>query len=109
MHTLSIPTWIIHVSSVIEWIAAIWFVWRYAEVTGDRSWMWLAYGMLPALISAMCACTWHLFDNVESWKWLVNLQALTTVIGNCTLCLAGWKIWHSPQMKEQTANDKRQK
>ncbi|NJN88173.1 MAG: DUF2499 domain-containing protein, partial [Leptolyngbyaceae cyanobacterium SL_7_1] len=27
MHSLSIPTWIIHISSVIEWIAAIWLIW----------------------------------------------------------------------------------
>lgn len=95
MHTLSIPTWIVHVSSVIEWIVAIWFIWRYGEVTKDSSWYWLAYGMLPALISAMCACTWHLFDNAESWEWLVTIQALTTVIGNITLCLGAWKIWQS--------------
>ncbi|MFM6025006.1 MAG: DUF2499 domain-containing protein, partial [Dolichospermum sp.] len=26
MHVLSIPTWIIHISSVIEWITAIWLI-----------------------------------------------------------------------------------
>ncbi len=34
-NALSLPTWAIHVSSVIEWIAAMGLVWRYAEVTGD--------------------------------------------------------------------------
>lgn len=102
MHTLSIPTWMVHISSVIEWIVAIWFVWRYGELKCDaegtqcdRTWYWLSLGMLPALISAMCACTWHLFDNAEYWEWLVTLQALTTLIGNITLCIAGWKIWQS--------------
>ena len=33
-NALSLPTWAIHVSSVIEWIAAMGLVWRYAEVTG---------------------------------------------------------------------------
>jgi len=33
MNALSIPTWIIHVSSVIEWSAAIALVWKYGEVT----------------------------------------------------------------------------
>jgi len=93
MHALSIPTWIVHVSSVIEWIVAIWFIWRYAEVSGEDSWRWLAWGMLPALVSAMCACTWHFFDNLPTLEWLVVIQALTTVIGNCTLCLGAWKIW----------------
>ncbi|HEY9828875.1 MAG TPA: DUF2499 domain-containing protein [Stenomitos sp.] len=93
MHALSIPTWIIHISSVVEWIAAIWLIWTYAGVTGNSSWRWLALGMLPALVSAMCACTWHFFDNMPALEWLVWLQAATTVLGNCTLCLGAWRIW----------------
>ncbi|MGB3757540.1 MAG: DUF2499 domain-containing protein, partial [Rivularia sp. (in: cyanobacteria)] len=56
MQALSIPTWIIHVSSVIEWIAAIWLIWKYGEVIGNPAWGALSFGMLPALVSAMCAC-----------------------------------------------------
>jgi hypothetical protein len=100
MHALSIPTWIIHVSSVIEWIVAIWSIWTYSEVSGDRAWRSLSFGMLPALISAMCACTWHFFDNPESLDWLVTLQASTTVLGNITLCLAGWWIWRTSALKQ---------
>jgi hypothetical protein len=95
MTALSIPTWIVHVSSVIEWIAAIWCVWRLSEVSGDGSWRWLSVGMLPALIGAMCACTWHFFDNSPDLLWLVTLQASMTVAGNITLCIAGWVLWRS--------------
>ncbi|MFB2893233.1 DUF2499 domain-containing protein [Aerosakkonemataceae cyanobacterium BLCC-F50] len=110
MHVLSIPTWIIHVSSVIEWIAAIWLIWTYGEVTKNRAWYALSMGMLPALVSAMCACTWHYFDNPKSLEWLVTLQAAMTVLGNFTLLLAGWLIWRSaksamvktPGSQEQT-------
>jgi CDP-diglyceride synthetase len=101
MHALSIPTWIIHVSSVIEWIAAIWLIWTYGEVTNNRAWRGFSWAMLPALLSAMCACTWHFFDNAESLEWLVTLQALMTVVGNCTLCLAAWWIWHSSRKSEK--------
>ncbi len=93
MHALSVPTWLIHISSVLEWLTAIWLVWRYGEKTGDRAWGFLAYSMLPALISAMCACTWHFFDNSPQLYWLVTLQAATTLIGNCALCIAGWQLW----------------
>ena len=93
MHALSIPTWIIHVSSVIEWIAAIWFISSYGEVTGNSRWYALSFAMLPALISAMCACTWHYFDNSPELEWLVTLQAAMTFLGNCTLCAAAWWIW----------------
>jgi len=95
MHALSIPTWIIHISSVLEWITAIWLIWSYGTVTQNLAWRTLAIAMLPALISAMCACTWHFFDNAKSLEWLVLLQAATTAIGNCTLCLAAWWIWHT--------------
>lgn len=95
MHALSIPTWIIHISSVIEWIAAIWLIWTYGQLTGNRSWWGLSLGMLPALVSAMCACTWHYFDNSPALEWLVMLQATMTVVGNCTLLVAAFWIWRS--------------
>ncbi|HEY9614776.1 DUF2499 domain-containing protein [Allocoleopsis sp.] len=101
MHALSIPTWIIHVSSVIEWIAAIWLIWTYGEVKRDRTWWGLSFAMLPALVSAMCACTWHFFDNPASLEWLVTLQASMTVLGNVTLCAAAWWIWRSSQKPER--------
>ncbi|MBW4660856.1 MAG: DUF2499 domain-containing protein [Drouetiella hepatica Uher 2000/2452] len=99
MHALSIPTWMIHVSSVIEWIAAIWLIWTYGEISQNRAWRSLSFGMLPALVSAMCACTWHFFDNAKSLEWLVTLQAATTLGGNMTLCAAAWWIWRSSQTK----------
>ena len=97
MHALSIPTWIIHISSVLEWIAAIWLIWIYGEVSRNRAWWALSLAMLPALVSAMCACTWHFFDNAESIEWIVTLQATMTLVGNFTLLAAGWWIWRSSQ------------
>jgi hypothetical protein len=44
--------------------------------------------MLPALVSAMCACTWHLYDNSPSLYGLVVLQAGLTALGNLALALA---------------------
>ncbi len=100
MHVLSLPTWIVHTSSVIEWILAIWLIWRYGELTGDRAWWALAAGMLPSLVSAMCACTWHFFDNAPSLEWLVTLQAAMTVVGNITLCAGGWWVWRSTRLEQ---------
>jgi hypothetical protein len=90
----------VHVSSVLEWVLAIGFIWQYAEVSGYRAWRSLSFAMLPALVSAMCACTWHFFDNVAALSWLVTLQAAMTVVGNCTVCLAAWWIW---RQSRQTA------
>jgi hypothetical protein len=48
--------------------------------------------MLPALVSAMAACTWHLFDNSPALQGLVVLQAGLTTLGNGTLALAAWNL-----------------
>jgi hypothetical protein len=106
MNALSIPTWMIHVSSVIEWIAAIWLIWSYGDVTGKTYWRVLSVAMLPSFVSAMCACTWHFFDNLESLEWLVTVQASMTVVGNLTLCAAAWWIWKSSLKERQCENPK---
>ena len=100
MHVLSIPTWIIHVSSVIEWVAAIWFISIYGNITNNRVWYGLSFAMLPALVSAMCACTWHYFDNDPNLEWLVTLQASMTLLGNFTLLAAAWWIFSDSKKQE---------
>jgi len=99
MNALSIPTWIIHISSVVEWIVATWLIWSYGELVKNPAWKALSFGMLPALVGAMCACTWHFFDNSPSLDWLVTLQAAMTVVGNVTVMLAAWWIWQSARTK----------
>ena len=85
MHELSFGTWWIHIASVIEWILAIVLIQRRGLNT-------LALAMLPALVSAMAACTWHLFDNSEALRGLVLLQASLTLLGNVVLALAALQL-----------------
>ena len=85
MHALSLGTWWIHVASVIEWCVAIVLI-QKRGLTG------LAWAMLPALISAMAACTWHLYDNSEVLRPLVTLQAALTLGGNVALAWAAWLL-----------------
>ena len=106
MHALSLPTWFIHIASVVEWIAAIFLVWRYAAVISFPAWRYLSWGMLPALVGAMSALTWHFFDNPPELEWIVTLQASSTLLGNCTMALAAYFIWkHSRQIASGTAAD----
>jgi hypothetical protein len=92
MHALSLPTWWIHITSVLEWMLAIVAVEAYGRRRGQGGWRWLALAMLPALVSAMAACTWHLFDNSDQLKGLVVLQAGFTALGNAALALAAWNL-----------------
>ena len=93
MHALSLPTWWIHVASVVEWVLAMLAIQNWGLQRKEVEWQWLALAMVPALISAMAACTWHLFDNSAQLQGLVVLQAGCTVLGNSTMALAAWMLW----------------
>jgi hypothetical protein len=88
MHALSLGTWWIHITSVLEWLVAMLAVLQYGRQRQERGWRWLALAMVPALGSAMAACTWHLFDNSDNLRGLVVFQAGLTTLGNLALALA---------------------
>lgn len=97
MHALSLPTWWIHLTSVLEWMAAMLLIQRYGQARGEGGWRWLSLAMLPALVSAMAACTWHLYDNAPSLTGLVVLQAGLTGVGNVALAAATWHLLREQQ------------
>lgn len=99
-NALSLPTWAVHTSSVIEWLAGMGLMWRYGEVSGNTRWKGMTWGMLPCLGSAMCACTWHFFYNAPELEFLVTLQAGLTVLGNFACWIAAYRIYQSAQTEE---------
>nr|XP_028957463.1 uncharacterized protein LOC103437191 [Malus domestica] len=93
-NALSLPTWAIHVSSVVECNDV------GVAVRGEvrvRILERAVVGMVPLLGGALCACTWHFFYNSESLEVLVALQAALTVIGNATMCIAAYRIYRSSE------------
>ncbi len=92
INALSIPTWAIHFSSVIEYLIAMNLVWKYADVTGNEKWKGLTWGMLPLHASGICACTYHFFYNPSSLQFLVAMQAGLTLLGNLTCAIAAYRI-----------------
>jgi len=92
VNALSIPTWAIHFSSVFEWLFAMGCVSQYAAATGNPRWRWLTYGMLPLHASGVAACTYHFFFNSADVKFLVELQAGLTLMGNTTVAIAALLI-----------------
>ena len=87
-NALSIPTWVIHTSSLVEWLVAMGLAWRYADVTARPQWKGVTWGMLPLHTSGIVACTYHLFYNAPAISWCVALQAGMTCVGNTTLAIA---------------------
>lgn len=102
-NALSVATWAIHVSSLIEWLVAMGLVWQYADVCGNPKWKGLTWGMLPLHTSGICACTYHFFYNSPSMEWMVALQAGLTTFGNFTLWWAAYRIYKSMQVEEAEA------
>jgi hypothetical protein len=91
-NALSLPTWVIHVSSLVEWLIAMGLAWEYAEVTKRPAWKGLTLGMIPCHASGIAACTFHLFYNAPALNSVVAMQALLTVVGNTTCALASYRI-----------------
>lgn len=76
-NALSLPTWAVHVSSVVEWVTAMALAWQYGEKSGNETWKGLSWGMV-----------------------LVALQAALTVFGNATMCIAAFRIYKSQSSSE---------
>mmetsp|Transcript_38157 Transcript_38157/g.119790 ORF Transcript_38157/g.119790 Transcript_38157/m.119790 type:complete len:555 (-) Transcript_38157:4-1668(-) len=92
INALSIPTWAIHFSSVIEYVVAMRMVWAMAYVTGNPAWKGLTWGMLPLHASGLVACTYHFFYNDPELAFMVPLQAGLTFLGDCTIAYAAYRI-----------------
>lgn len=52
-------------------------------------------------MSAMAACTWHLFDNSEALRGLVVLQAALTAVGNGAMALAAWNLLRQQRLSPE--------
>ena len=100
MHELSFGTWLIHISSVIEWIFTIFVIYKISTYKKYNVFFWLSLSMVPNLIGAMCAITWHIYDNQDALYGLVTLQGIFTFIGNSTLALASFTIFKKKETYE---------
>ncbi len=100
MHELSFTTWLIHISSVLEWIIAIFVINKISQENNYKNFYWLSLAMIPNLIGAMSAITWHIYDNQITLYGLVSLQGLFTLIGNTTLAISTFYIYKSSKIYE---------
>lgn len=89
-NALTIACWIIHITSLVEFLVAMGFCWRYADITSNPKWKGLTWGLLPLHSSGITACVYHLFYN--SIPVLVPLQAMLTCLGNTTAMYAAYRI-----------------
>ena len=89
-NALTVATWIIHLTSLVEFLVAMGFAWKWADVVGNKRWKGITWGLLPLHSSGITACTYHLFYN--HIPFLVPLQAFLTVLGNTTAAYAAYRL-----------------
>lgn len=75
---------------MVEFLVAMGFAWRWADVVNNPTWKGLTWGLLPLHSSGITACTYHLFYN--RIPILVPLQAFLTCLGNITAAYATYRI-----------------
>mmetsp|Transcript_2989 Transcript_2989/g.4508 ORF Transcript_2989/g.4508 Transcript_2989/m.4508 type:complete len:514 (-) Transcript_2989:86-1627(-) len=89
-NALTVATWIIHLTSLVEFLVAMGFAWKWADVVGNKRWKGITWGLLPLHSSGITACIYHLFYN--HIPFLVPLQAFLTVFGNTTAAYAAYRL-----------------
>lgn len=83
---LSIPTWIIHLLTVSEWLAAILFFRRYAIRIERPRLQLFAYSMVPHLFGGLSILGFHL--SGDRLCWLIDVSRLLTYMGSLSLLAA---------------------
>ena len=97
-NALSVPTWGVHVFSLVEWLVAMGLVWDRAGRTSNAGWRKLTWGMLPLHASGVCACAQHFFNNAADLEWLVAAQGALTMAGNVGM----WRAAEAIKREDET-------
>ncbi|MCG6943586.1 MAG: DUF2499 domain-containing protein [Thiohalocapsa sp.] len=83
---LSVPTWLIHLLTVSEWLAAILLIHRYAVRIGRPRLRLFAYAMIPHLCAGLLVLSFH--ASGDRTTWLLDASRLMTFLGSLSLLAA---------------------
>lgn len=83
---LSLPTWIIHLLTVSEWLVAMVLFSRYAGVAGLPQLRRFAIAMFPHLVAGLLVLSFHARGDRDDW--LLDGSRLMTFIGSLSLLAA---------------------
>ncbi len=86
---LSIPTWIIHILTVTEWLAAIVLIRRYAIAIAQPRLALFALAMIPHLVGGTLILAFHLSGDRAQWL----MGAAQTLMFAGSLSLAAVSLW----------------
>lgn len=83
---MSVPTWLVHLSGVAEWLLAMLLFWTLGRKLNNVWLKRMPLAMLPYMLSGWCAIAYHI--TYDSWEGLNVAQGFLTFLGSC--CFALW-------------------
>jgi hypothetical protein len=96
---LSIPTWIIHAGSIIEWALAMALFYAVGRRMKNKFLMWMPVAMIPFMFSGFCAFIFHITE--DKWNFINELQTYLTFAGSC-----GFALWAFLLLRSLTVPEK---
>jgi hypothetical protein len=97
---LSIPTWIIHISSMVEWGLASLFLYRYGQALRREDIKKFALLMLPHWAGGWCVIAFHLTsDTVLFW---LDASKVINFVGSICLLYGSIQLLLSHRAKQAT-------
>jgi hypothetical protein len=115
---LSPLTWLIHILTVTEWIAAIILLYHYGRLQPSPNLQLFAFGMIPHALGGMSVLLFHFYDDTQMiwlmiarwWTWLGSFSLATitllimwnrwsyrsalSIMSGVFIIGVGWVIWH---------------
>jgi hypothetical protein len=97
---LSIPTWIVHISSMVEWGLASLFLYRYGQALRREDIKKFALLMLPHWAGGWCVIAFHLTsDTVLFW---LDASKVVNFVGSICLLYGSIQLLLSHRAKQAT-------
>ncbi|MGQ9805319.1 MAG: DUF2499 domain-containing protein [Chlorobiales bacterium] len=99
---LSIPTWIVHISSMIEWGVAAYLLYQYGKQLQRDDIKKFALLMLPHWVGGWCVILFHL-SNDEVFFWL-DASKIINFVGSVCLLYGTLSILLGGKIKREALN-----
>ncbi|ACF13076.1 conserved hypothetical protein [Chloroherpeton thalassium ATCC 35110] len=87
---LSIPTWIVHISSMAEWGMAIFLLYRYGKIIHRSDVRQFALLMIPHWAGGLCVLAFH--TTGDSVSFLLDASKVINFFGSTSLLYASLQI-----------------
>ncbi len=95
---LSIPTWIVHISSMVEWGLASLLLYRYGQALRRKDIKKFALLMLPHWVGGWCVIIFHLTnDTVLFW---LDASKVVNFVGSMCLLYGSMQLLQAPRAKQ---------